>query len=366
MYMQSDNSRHCRVGRFLGVLTGLFMAISGLNAQQNPGGRIFYAHGSEFALIFRGEEGSYEPAVLIDSNLVLENGDMVRTGPGSFLEFQVIPDGTAIKIAENSFVQYGFDQNRKPIITLHYGRVRIITGYQAGKPALAVRAGNGSMDVWDGDYCFDYAVSPLGMRTESDEVIRPMLQIFAFRGLTEITLSSGKVNGAAFSNNWPLIPVNELEWVSVEANSSLALIERRSMDAEMLWYWTENNFRGTTFLPIPDTALPSLDSAPVVTAASLPRDTQGRQPAVGRQPVAAVKPPPRSFLPGWQLKLKNGLLIGGISLTTVGLLAQTFGYFVLNPDDPAVPRVQVGLGYIPIGIGISSLLVSLFVNPTVP
>jgi hypothetical protein len=66
------------------------------------------------------------------------------------------------------------------------------------------------------------------------------------------------------------------------------------------------------------------------------------------------------------LKLKNGLLIGGISLTTVGVLAQAFGYFFLNPDAPIAPRDLISLGYIPIGIGISSLLVSLFVNPTVP
>jgi hypothetical protein len=357
MNMQSDNSRYCRVGRFLGVLVCLFMVISSLNAQQNPGGRIFYAHGNEFALILRDEEGVYEPAALIDSNLVLESGDLVRTGPGSFLEFQVIPDGTAIMIAEISFVQFGYDQNRKPIITLHYGRMRVITGYQAGKPALAVRAGSGSLDVWDGDYCFDYAVSPEGYRTETGEVIRPMLQVFAFRGLTEIALSSGAVNGAAPSNNWPLIPVNEMEWVSVEVNSSLAMIERRSMDVEMIRYWRENNFRGKTFLPIPSTDLSSLDSSPPVTVASLPQ---------GRQPVAAGKPPPRRFLPDWQLKLKNGLLIGGISLTTVGVLAQTFGYFFLNPDDSAVPRDQIRLGYIPIGIGLSSLLVSLFVNPTIP
>jgi hypothetical protein len=185
-----------------------------------------------------------------------------------------------------------------------------------------------------------------------------MLQIFAFRGLTEIALSSGA--GAARSNNWPLVPVNDMEWVSVEVNSSLAMIERQPMDAEMIRYWTENNFRGITFLPIPSTDLPSPDSTPAVTAASLPLEPQGGQP------LAAAKAPPRSFLPDWQLKLKNGLLIGGISLTPVGVLAQTFGYFFLNPVDPAVPRDQIRWGYIPIGIGISSLLVSLFVNPTVP
>jgi hypothetical protein len=339
------------------ILAGVIIA--GAAAQENPEGRIFYAHGTEFTLIIGGQQETYGPGVLNFSEVSLGNEDIIRTGRDSFAEIQVLPDGTGIKVAENTSIRFSWNDDRVPVITILYGRIRVVTGFYARHPALIVQAGNGISGVQNGDFCFDYAISPPDPRNE-EEFLRPKLQLYDFRGSSNIALTGN--NGmesvpVVIPENLPVIPVNEREWVSVEVNSSLAVIERRSMDMGMIGYWNQNNFRGTPPIAMPDTVLAFEETVPAVSPPAVQETSRRRSVA-----------PPVDFTESQRrlTQIKNALIISGLSLTVAGIVSQATGYGVLNRDDPARARTYANFGFIPIGIGISALITSLFFNPAFP
>jgi hypothetical protein len=220
-----------------------------------------------------------------------------------------------------------------------------------------VRAGNGISAVREGECCFDYVVSRGDSRNGEEGFLKPGLQIHGFRGFSEAALTGnagGEIPPAAIPPDWPVIPVNGGESVSIELNASLALIERRPLDAGMAGYWSQYNFRGTPPVPMPDTALVSGETAPAESPA--------------RPRPAAVPEPKYDFTASQRLltQVKNALIINGLTLTIAGIAAQAVGYSVLSRNDPAAARVQAGYGFIPIGIGISVLITSLFFNPAFP
>jgi hypothetical protein len=334
--------------------------VFGAAAQDNPEGRIFYVHGIEFALIIGEQQETYEPGILNSSRLSLGNGDMLRTGPGSFAELQILPHGTGIKAAENTLIQFAWNDSKVPVITILYGRIRVVSGYSAPVPAVIVTAGNGISTVQNGDFSFDYVISPGGSLNNGEDVFKPKLQVYDFSGLSNIALVSTETGIS--SDNWPSIQINEYEAVSLEVNSSLALIERKPLDRGMVDYWNQYNFRGTPPLAMPDAALTFAEAAPVpaVTAAAVQESPErGR----GMRPV-----PEYNFTESQRrlTRIKNALIISGLSMTVAGVSAQAIGYADLGQSDPALARFLANWGFIPIGIGISVLIASLFFNPAFP
>lgn len=330
---------------------------TGAAAQDNLEGRIFYVHGIEFILVIGGNQETYGPGVLNSSQISLGNGDMLQTGAESFVELQILPHGTGIKVAENTSIQFGWNDRGVPVITVLYGRIRVVSGYSAPVPAVIVTAGNGIAGVQNGDFCFDYVISPVDSRN-SGEVLRPKLQIYDFRGFSDVSLTSSGTG--VLSDNWPSIPVNEFEVVAVEVNSSLAFVERRPLERGIVNYWNQNNFRGTPPLDMPDTVLTFGETTPAVTAAAVEEDARQRRES---PPV-----PEYNFTDSQRrlTQIKNALIISGLSLTVAGVSAQAIGYAVLGQSDPAAARFQANLGFIPVGIGISAIAASLFFNPAFP
>jgi hypothetical protein len=330
---------------------------NGIAAQEGNGNReiheakIYYVHGIEFALVRDGKQETYGPGVLNSAKASLWSGDIIRTGPDSFAELQLVPDGTGIKIAENTSVQLTWQNDGLPVINLSYGRIRIITGFQARKPALYIKTGNVSAGVRDGDFCFDYMVSGTNSREDPVAIIKPKLQIYSFRGFSEAAFTAAGTEGVAviFPNDWPSVPVNEKESVSLEVNASLAVIDRsKPMDMGITGYWTQYNFRGSPPLPLPDTALP-IETSP--ESAALSAAAQKYEFTASQRRLT---------------RIKNALVVSGFTLTAVGVMTQSLGYAFMNPDDPSGARSQAAFGFIPIGIGISALISSLFFNPAFP
>jgi hypothetical protein len=333
------------------------VSITGAAAQENPEGRIFYVHGTEFTLIIGGQQEIYGPGVLNSTEMSLGNGDIIRTGPESFLEMQILPDGTGIKVAENTSIQLSWQEDRFPVITILYGRIRVVTGFQARNPALYIRGGNGTAGPRNGDFCFDYVISGEDSWGEAGEFLKPKLQIYGFRGFSEVALIGNArmdMSVAVLPYDWPVILVNEKESVSIEVNSFLALIERKPLDMGIAGYWSQYNFRGTPPIPMPDTALVFEETVQAVS--------------VAQQPVS--EPARKYDFTASQRRLtqiKNALIISGLTLMVAGVTAQAIiGYAVLRSNDPAGARTQANFGFIPIGIGISALITSLFFNPAFP
>jgi hypothetical protein len=328
----------------------------GAAAQENLEGRIFYVHGTEFTLILGGQEGIYGPGVLNSSEISLGNEDIIQTGPKSFLEFQFLPDGTGIKVAENTFVQVTWREDRLPVITISYGRIRVVTGLEAPSPALYVQAGDGIVSVQKGDFCFDYLFTPEDSPNESGEFLKPKLQMHDFRGSSEAAIAGDvriRLSPSSSRGDWPAIPVKERESVSLEIDASLVLIERKSLDMGIVEYWKQNNFQGTPPKPLPDTTL------------AFGTDVQITQEDP-RTPGGATPKPQYDFTASQRrlTLIKNTLIISGLTLTITGIAAQAVGYAIIT--DPVIARRQANFGFIPVGIGISAIIAALFFNPAFP
>ncbi|MDR0376573.1 MAG: FecR family protein [Spirochaetaceae bacterium] len=307
-------------------------------------GRIFYVQGAEFTLVRAGEQQTYGPEVLIAVNRSLRNGDILRTGPGSSLEFQFLPDGTGIKVAENTSLQLSRREGRTPVITLSYGRIRVVPGFHAPDPAVYVRAGNGEAGVQTGDFGVDYTITEANFPAKEGDSLKPTFHLYNFRGFSEITVRSGAGRESQPDlrpDEWPVIPVSEGEWVSLEVNASLSLLKRRPLEMEIVTYWNQNNFQGTPPLAMPNT---------VLTWGAAPPDPKFEFTASQRRLT----------------RIKNMLIISGLSLTVAGIAAQAAGYSILNPSNPTAARNQVNLGFIPVGLGISAIIASIFFNPAFP
>jgi hypothetical protein len=326
--------------------------VTGAAAQE---GQVFYAHGTEFTLIIAGQQEIYGPGILNTSPMSLGDGDIIRTGSESFLEFQFLPDGTGIKVAENTAIQLTWREDRLPVITISYGRIRVVTGSQARNPALYVQAGDGTIGVRNGDFCFDYVISVTDSLNEGGGFLRPKLYMYDFRGFSEVAVAGSAETGfSGRRNDWPAIPVNEGESVSLEVNASFALVERKPLDMAIVEYWNRNNFQGTPPMPLPDTTLDFGTTAQTVETV---------------QPRVVSAPQPIYDFTASQRRLtrvKNALIISGLTLTVTGIATQAVGNLVLSPSNPDLARTQINYGFIPIGIGISAIIASLFFNPAFP
>jgi hypothetical protein len=326
-----------------------YILIPGAAAQENFEGRIFYAHGTEFILFREGMGEIYGPGALNSSEISLGNGDIIQTGPESFLEFQFLPDGTGIKVAENTYIQINWQVDGLPVITISYGSIRVVTGLQAPSPALYVQGGDGIAGVQNGDFCFDYMIASFD--SQSDGIIEPRFQMYGFRGLSEVAIANTAGMESSSQSDWPGILVNEGESVSLEVNASLAMVERKPLDREVIGYWERNNFRGTPPLPLPDTTLAAGTGAKASRAQQVPASEPKYDFTASQRRLTLIK---------------NILIISGLTLTVTGVAAQAIGYAVLNPTDPALAQKQVNFGFIPVGIGISAIIAALFFNPAFP
>ena len=107
----------------------LFCTVSGLYAQTGSGARIYHIEGTDFELTLRNERTILQAGALSGGVINLERSGIVHTGPGTFLEIQLIPSGTVVKLSENSsFVYNGFDETgRFEDLGLLYGRMRVVT-----------------------------------------------------------------------------------------------------------------------------------------------------------------------------------------------------------------------------------------------
>jgi hypothetical protein len=322
-------------------------------AQEELRGRIFYTQGDSFTITARGLPQVYEAETFSRESLFLAEGDMLQTGPGSFVEIQFTPGGTVIKIAENTtFVFTGGDD---PVsLTLLYGRLRLITGSEGGNVSL--QAGGGSVGLARGDLGLDYFVRPDQYSPDPNGGARPRLQVYDFRGNAEITLLPAgggalyPAGTAAPAEGFPSplspIPVKPLEMVSVEVLSSLHYIERKPIPADILDYWDQNNFRGSPPVTMPDTALPRFD--PSLASIRPVQTTSGS----GRRSLGTL--------------LKNNAVLFGISLTGIGAGMQAYGAASLYNGNYDMARTMSTWGFLPIGMGLAFLITSIFFNPVLP
>jgi hypothetical protein len=187
--------------------------------------------------------------------------------------------------------------------------------------------------------------------------------VYSFRGATDIVLSG--------SNNTASFAVNEYERVAIEAGSTRSVIERKPLDPAILAFWEDMPFTGEPPGVAPDTTLPRRASRLVMNENGEERyvtfpviDSESAALADNRVRSAVDKEketPPRSG-ERKKLTLKNVFLITGTALSGIGLGANLYGLYSNSPS----AKIAVNYGYIPLGLGVASLIAACVINPKIP
>ncbi|MDR1411354.1 MAG: FecR family protein [Spirochaetaceae bacterium] len=346
-----------------------------LRAQEAAVLRLYYVEGDEITLTIAGQGQVYSEYDFPGAGL--SPGDVVMTGRESSAELQLLPGGWAtadeyteqegapsplVKLAEGSTLRFYSYAGGEATLELLYGQMRVVSAALSdfGGGNLKVKAGNAVMDVSGGDFNLDYMIHPGESLIEKGRNGSMRLQVYSFRGSTDILLSG--------TNGTTTFTVSEYERVAIEAGSTRSVIERKPLDPSILYFWESMPFAGESPEAAPGTALPSQGSRLVMNENGEERyiifpviDSESAALAVERRQAAGGEAPP---LPGARkrLVLKNAFLIAGTVLSGIGLGANLYGTYSSGPS----AEMAANYGYIPLGIGVVSLIVACIINPRIP
>jgi hypothetical protein len=345
-----------------------------LCAQEAAVFQLYYAEGGEITLTVAGQGQVYSGYDFPGGGAALSPGDIITTGRESLAELQLLPGraeyaGQAgkplplVKLAEGSTLRFYSFADGTATLEILYGQMRVVS---AGPPdfeggvILKVKAGNAALDVSGGDFNIDYTIHPGESLIENGRNGSMRLQVYSFRGFTDIVLS-GTGSTTTFA-------VNEYERVAIEAGSTRSVIERKPLDPAILYFWESMPFKGESPDIAPDTALPRQGSRLVMNEDGEERYvvfpvTDGESAALaGERAEAPVNEAPPSSGGRKRLALKNAFLITGTVLSGIGLGANLYGRY--GSGSPA--EIAADYGYIPLGLGVVSLIVACIINPKIP
>jgi hypothetical protein len=339
--------------RGLGLLLSWFFCTAGIFAQESPGNgsgaRVYHAEGADFVLTAGEQRHVYRPDSLGGGGLVLNPRDMIQTGADSFVEIQLVPEGTVIKAAENtSFVFNGTGRDGASVsFTILYGRIRVVRGPGEGNRDVMVQAPNAAVFIRQGDIGIDFILRP-GLSLTGSGVTAPLLRTFVFSGIADLVpLVTGERGGgeAAF------IRVSGGETLALEVFSGFSFTERKALERDIVEYWIQNDFKGAAPLNIPGTLLSAAFRMPLETA----------------EPANQIQ----YTLPDYNAikrvrQIKNGGIAAGILFSVIGIGIQSYGVYQMRAGNYDSARLLIGAGYGPLGLGILSLVMTLGVNPSDP
>jgi hypothetical protein len=311
------------------VVGFVFMVSSTIFAQDQIQGHIYYATGEDFTLTVQGRREMYQSKGIAGAGLIINSGDMVQTGRESFVELQLIPSATVIKIAENtSFLFHGPEPGRSLTVELLYGRLRVITGFGEN---LTVKAGNALVDLQQGDVSLDFVIRP-GISASSTQM---SLQVGVFSGNAELVPLPER------SSEISRIDITKDQLVSLENHPPLFFVDRRPLDTAVVDYWVRHNFTGTAPLAMPAVVPPKVSE-------------------VEPEPDTQVQYTPMEYTPPRQIeRIKNTYIITGIVLTVAGAAIQGLGLAAIYTGSGKA-HYYVSTGFIPIGLGVITLCASFF------
>jgi hypothetical protein len=333
----------CKYGLIAGLC--LFLACFPLQAQEEWEGRVSSAEGGDFVLATGGQRAVFQAEGLEAGGLSLQNGDTLRTDPGTFVEIQLIPRGTVIKIAGNTSLVFNAGENGVSL-GLAYGRILILGGEnEDSAESLVVRPGTAELVFRGGDIGVDYIVQTAGEISRRE----PQIRVYAFSGSADLMPPGGAAAGAG--RGAAVFSVHEREMVSLEMTSAFSYVAREPLDPEIIDYWNRHLPPGRLSL-FPETA----EAPPAAPAA------EENAPARGGR-VLFVPPDYKPFFR--TNTIKNGFVVAGMTFSLIGAGMQGLAWY-MSFDNPVTNDILRDTGYGFIGLGVLSLGAALFINPKVP
>jgi len=341
-----------RAGIGLWLFGGL--AVGMLLAQEAAQGEIVYAEGQDFVLVRDGERAIYpvdDPDVM---GLGVREGDLIQTGPRTFLEIQLLPRGTILKLAENSSFQFkGLSADGSTVsLSLVYGRIRSKVAKLTQDDSFVIRSGSTVAGVRGTDFGFDSILQASG----STGTALPAVRVYCFSGEVAVVpvTTSDRIAVDA-----PVITVQKNQMVSVDLSLDVPLVDRQPLDAETVRYWTSNEFKGEPRVPAPETAL-------IAAPALLPPVAT---PTVDEKDVVLATPPvlQPDFAPyATALRSKNTAIGAAILFSCIGLGLQSTSFLAASTGAADLAHTLLISGTVPIGLGIGALISALVIHPSAP
>jgi hypothetical protein len=337
-------------------ITGLLLAALTFQSPAQDWGeaQVYFAEGGDFVLTAGGQRISYRPDSIGEGGFSLHNGDIVQTGPGSFVEIRLTPGGKVIRIAENTFISYNKTEGEGVSLGLSYGRLRLSDGKNSlGGGEIFVRSGTAEVAFHNGDISVDYTVQPAGETRRQ----APVLRVYVFSGTADlIPLIRGSLGDyTGITPEIPRFKVNEREELAIEISSSLSYVERKPLNKDIAAYW--DRYTSAAFSPL--APAPEEPAAPS-EAAALP-ETPAQVPA-GRDRI--ISPDYNPFVKA--NAAKNGFIVAGFSLSLIGASLQGLAYSDWNSGNQDNRNLNAYTGYGFLGLGILCFGAALITNPQLP
>jgi len=333
-------------------------------AAQEDGATIYYLEGSSFALTMRGERRVFTAKEVNEGDIRLERSGIVHTGAGTFLEIQLFPSGTVIKMSDNSSMVYnGIDSSGGFVdLGLLYGRIRVVTGDGAGAGPIVVRSGGISSRTEAGDMGVDYVLEP----GDRNSVPRPLFRIHAFRGSAEV-FPYGRGGPQPYFGGAQTVRAAEGESLTLDISSSFTFAEKKPLSRDTADYWTLYNFTGFSPLPMPFTSIITVHETPV-TLEPAPAPSSGSVAPVTVEAASITVPyepdTANQHLPTLTYnKTKNVGLVLGLALTFASVAVQSATYYLYDIQTDRTANVIFTAAQIPLSVGILTTLGGILYNP---
>ncbi|MDR0718626.1 MAG: hypothetical protein LBF78_03245 [Treponema sp.] len=307
--------------------------------------RIYHAEGADFFLTKNGIREIIAVGDYPDAPLVLGPGDMAQTGEGSFLELQLLPSGTALKILENTSLVYnGFDEaGQFSDISLVYGRLRLVTGNSGYSNGIFIRAGRSSVKIESGDMGAGYEVNP-----SATGKARPVLTLYAFQGNAEVF----PYLPDAFSGAVEALAVKEGDAFSLDINPPFLHTDKKPIQREIAGYWDRRGFTGFPPVPLGETGLERY------YIEDTPRGDY--VPPLQDIFVADSEPATQTVRKG--SAKKNAFLGAGFGLAFLGAATQTVAVFQFDRLDKGMGQVVFLSGAGCLGLGLGGILAGILLE----
>ena len=344
----------------LGFFPGLFLCVA-LNAgAQEEGAMVYYLEGASFALTVGNERSVFPDEMVRGKGVSLERTGIVHTGAGAFLEIQLIPSGTVIKLSENTSLVYnGVDETGGFVdLGLLYGRIRVVSGDGMGAAPVVIRSGGISSRLEKGDMGTDYILEP----GDRNSIPRPLFRIHVFAGNAEV-FPYGRAGPQPYFGGTQTLSAENGESLSLDISSSYTFAEKTPLSEEAAYYWNYYKFAGSSPLPMPSTAIAM---APEETVYVAPAPTPPPPPSMGNSIIVPYIPDTANQpLPSiTSNRTKNIVLAIGLALTLSAAAAQGVTYFKYDINSNRTANTIFTASQVPLGVGIIATLGGLLYNPS--
>jgi hypothetical protein len=204
-------------------------------------GIVVYAEGGEVAIYRKGEYITFDLSLADIVGLPILEGDLIQTEKSSFLEIQLYPTETVVKISENTtFTVGGLSSAGGATLDLTYGKVRSKVQKIAGRDPFLVRNRGTVAGVRGTDFGYDFIAEKEGT------LIFTGTKIYCFEGSVEITGPGTRpdVPAGSVPEKVPeVVVLTANEMVRVREEERIMVLEKTEIEKPVLAFWDANAFR---------------------------------------------------------------------------------------------------------------------------